>query len=233
MAYVCLMALPFSELHAAVVTQVVTLLPDWLDPQVILTSAGDIAFWVVVAIIFAECGILVGFFLPGDSLLFATGLFIASGYISMNIWLAALVLTIAAFAGNLVGYWVGYKVGPPLFSRPNSRLFKQEYVDHTQTFFKRFGGRAIIIARFTPIVRTFITAMAGVARMDFRQFALFSGIGAIFWAGAITTAGYFLGTIPWVKDNFELVLLALVFLSILPILWEFVKHRRQTSTKLG
>ena len=225
------MALPLSDLSAVVATQVVTLLPDWLDPQVILTSAGDIAFWVVVGIIFAECGLLIGFFLPGDSLLFATGLFIANGYISMNIWLAAVILTIAAFAGNLVGYWIGYKVGPPLFSRPNSRLFKQAYVDHTETFFKRYGGRAIIIARFTPIVRTFITAMAGVGRMDFRAYALFSGIGAILWAGAITIVGYFLGTIPWVKNNFELVLIGLVVVSLLPIVWEFVKHRRQTSTQ--
>lgn len=219
-----------ADLGLSIIAQVVTLVPEWLDPQVILTSAGDVAFWVVVAIIFAECGLLVGFFLPGDSLLFATGLFIASGYISMNIWLAALILTLAAFVGNLVGYWIGYKVGPPLFRRPDSRLFKQEYVDHTHAFFKRYGGRAIIIARFTPIIRTFITAVAGVARMDFRQFALFSGIGAVLWGGAVTTAGYFLGSIPWVKDHFELVLLALVVVTALPIAWEIVKHRRSSST---
>lgn len=219
------------DFTVGIAARVVTLLPDWLDPQVILTNAGDIAFWVVLAIIFAECGLLIGFFLPGDSLLFATGLFIASGYITVNIWLAAFLLTVAAFAGNLVGYWIGYKAGPALFRKPDSRLFRQEYVDHTHAFFERYGGRAIIIARFTPIVRTFITAVAGVARMDFRHFALYSGIGAILWAGVVTVAGYYLGSIPWVKANFELVLLALVVVSVLPMAWEFLKHRRERASR--
>ena len=124
--------------------------PDWLDPEYILTSFGDIAFWVVVGIIFAECGLLIGFFLPGDSLLFVTGLFIASGAISMNIYLACLILFVAAVVGNVTGYWIGYKAGPSLFSKPDSRLFKQEYVEHTHHFFNKYGARAIIMARFVP-----------------------------------------------------------------------------------
>lgn len=215
------------ELAVSVMTSVTALGPEWLDPQTLITSLGDIAFWVVLGIIFAECGLLIGFFLPGDSLLFITGLFISSGFISINIWLACLLLLIAAVAGNAVGYAIGYKVGPALFKREDSRLFKKEYVDKTHAFFDKYGGRAIILARFVPIVRTFITAIAGVARMDFRRFMVFSAIGGIIWAVGVTLAGYFLGTIPIVKDNIETVLLLVVLVSVIPIVWEFIKHRRE------
>jgi membrane-associated protein len=208
---------------------VTSLGPEWLDPQTLLTSLGDIAFWVVLGIIFAECGLLIGFFLPGDSLLFITGLFIASSFISINIWLACLLLLIAAVVGNAVGYAIGYKVGPPLFRREDSRLFKREYVEKTHAFFERYGGRAIIMARFVPIVRTFITAIAGVARMDFRRFMIFSAIGGVIWAVGVTLAGYFLGTIPIVKDNIGAMLLLVVLVSAIPIFWEFIKHRRQRA----
>lgn len=203
--------------------------PEWLDPQTLLTSLGDVAFWVVLGIIFAECGLLIGFFLPGDSLLFITGLFIASGFISINIWLACLLLLTAAIVGNAVGYAIGYKVGPALFRREDSRLFKREYVEKTHAFFDKYGGRAIILARFVPIVRTFITAIAGVARMDFRRFMVFTAIGGIIWAVGVTLAGYFLGTIPFVKDNIEAILLLVVLVSVIPIVIEFVKHRRQRA----
>lgn len=203
--------------------------PDWLDPEYILTSFGDIAFWVVVGIIFAECGLLIGFFLPGDSLLFVTGLFIASGAISMNVFLACAILFAAAVLGNITGYWIGHKAGPSLFSRPDSRLFKQEYVEHTHRFFNRYGARAIVLARFTPIVRTFITATAGIARMDFRRYLVFSAIGGFIWAVGVTLAGYFLGNIPFVKDNLEFILLLVVFVSVVPIVFEYVKHRRQRA----
>ena len=215
------------ELSVAVMTSITALGPEWLDPQTLLTSLGDIAFWVVLGIIFAECGLLIGFFLPGDSLLFITGLFIASGFISINIWLACLMLLIAAVVGNAVGYAIGYKVGPALFKREDSRLFKKEYVEKTHAFFDKYGGRAIILARFVPIVRTFITAIAGVARMDFRRFMIFSAIGGIIWAVGVTLAGYFLGTIPFVKDNIGTILLLVVVVSVVPIVWEFIKHRRQ------
>jgi membrane-associated protein len=203
------------------------LLPDWLDPETMLVSFGDIAFWVVLGIIFAECGLLIGFFLPGDSLLFLTGLFIASGAININIGLAVTLLFIAAFVGNLTGYWIGYKAGPPLFNRPDSRIFKKAYVDKTNIFFARYGGRAIIMARFFPVVRTFITAIAGVGRMDFGRFALFSAIGALIWAVGVTLAGYFLGNIPFVKDNVDLIFILVIFVSAVPIVFEVVKHRRR------
>ncbi len=217
------------DLALTVSAAVTALGPEWLDPQTLLTSLGDIAFWVVLGIIFAECGLLIGFFLPGDSLLFITGLFIASGFISIHIAVACLLLLIAAIAGNAVGYAIGHKVGPALFRREDSRLFKREYVEKTHAFFDRYGGRAIIMARFVPIVRTFITAIAGVARMDFRRFMIFTAIGGVIWAVGVTLAGYFLGTIPFVNDNIEAMLLLVVLVSAIPIVWEFIKHRRQRA----
>ncbi len=203
--------------------------PDWLNPETMLTSLGDIAFWVVLAIIFAECGLLIGFFLPGDSLLFVTGLFIATGAISINIWLACLLLIIAAIAGNVTGYWIGHKAGPSLFNKPESKLFKQEYVEKTHQFFNRYGARAIILARFVPIVRTFITAVAGVGQMDFRPYLTFSAIGGVLWAAGVTLLGYFLGNFEFVKKNIEFILILVVFVSIVPIIFEWIRHRRERA----
>jgi len=204
--------------------------PSWLNAEDLLTSLGSIAFWVVLGIIFAECGILLGFFLPGDSLLFVTGLFIAQGFIDMNLWLATILLILAAFIGNLTGYWIGAKAGPPLFRKPDSKIFRQEYVDKTHKFFNRHGGRAIVLARFVPIVRTFITAVAGVGKMDFRHYVIYSAIGAVLWAGLITVAGYYFGNIEFIKNNLEITLIVLVFLSIIPIIIEYIRHRRQRQT---
>ncbi len=217
----------FSGVIAAAGTTAVRAFgPQWLDPEYILTSFGDIAFWVVVGIIFAECGLLIGFFLPGDSLLFVTGLFIATGAISMNIALACLILFLAAVLGNMTGYWIGYKAGPALFSKPDSKLFRQEYVEHTHNFFTKYGARAIIMARFVPVVRTFITASAGIGRMPFSKFLFFSAIGGFFWAALVTLAGYFLGNVEFVKKNLELILILVVVVSVIPIVVEYVRHRR-------
>ncbi len=202
--------------------------PEWLDPQH-LDRFGAAAFWIALAIIFAECGLLVGFFLPGDSLLFMVGLFIASGVIDVPIQVACLLLTAAAVAGNLTGYWIGLRAGPALFNRPDSRFFRQEYVDKTHAFFDRYGSRAIVLARFVPIVRTFITAMAGVGRMDLRTYTVYSTIGGTLWATGVTLAGYYLGTIPWVRDHVELILLSIVAVSVVPITIEAVRHHRASS----
>ena len=210
-------------------TAVTALGPSWLSPETLLTNLGDIAFWVVLGIIFAECGLLIGFFLPGDSLLFITGLFIAQNYISMNIWLAALLLTISAIVGNAVGYWIGKKAGPALFRKPDSKLFKREYVEKTAEFFEKYGARAIVMARFVPIVRTFITATAGMGRMNFRRFMIFSAIGAVLWAGGVTILGYFLGNIEFVKKNIELILILVIVISLIPVVIEWIKHRRQRA----
>lgn len=203
--------------------------PDWLNPETMLTNLGDIAFWVVLAIIFAECGLLIGFFLPGDSLLFITGLFIASGAITINIWLACTLLFLAAVLGNITGYWIGLKAGPSLFSKPDSKLFKREYVEKTHQFFNRYGARAIVMARFVPIVRTFITATAGIGRMDFRRYIVFSAIGGLLWAVGVTLAGYFLGNIDFVKNNIEFILILVVFVSVVPIVFEYIRHRRERA----
>jgi len=200
--------------------------PGWLDPQTLIESLGRWALIGIVLIIFAECGLLIGFFLPGDSLLFVAGLLVASGFIDTNIALVCLVFTIAAILGNLVGYWIGRKAGPAVFRRPDSRLFRQEYVDRTQHFFDHYGPRAIILARFIPVVRTFITVMAGVGRMDFRTYAIYSSIGGILWGTGVTLLGYFLGNIAFVANNIEAILIAVVLLSVVPIVVEYIRHKR-------
>jgi membrane-associated protein len=210
-------------------TQLVALL-DFLNPENILNWLGPAALIGVALIIFAECGLLIGFFLPGDSLLFITGLFIAQGFIDTPIWLAALILAVAAVIGNATGYWIGYAVGPKLFNRPDSRFFRKEYVDKTHEFFERYGARAVVLARFVPIVRTFITAMAGVGRMDFRVFMTYSAIGGLLWGAGVTYLGYALGNVPFVKDHIELILLGVVAISVLPILYEYIKHKREAAT---
>ena len=210
-------------------TSSLALLPAWLDPENIIRSMGAFALIGVCLIIFAECGLLVGFFLPGDSLLFVTGLFVAAGAISSPIWLVCVLLALCAFVGNVTGYWIGRKVGPALFNKPDSKVFKQEHVDKTHEFFERYGARAVILARFVPIVRTFITAIAGVGKMDQRKFFLYSAIGGVLWTVGMSLLGYFLGNIPWIKNNLELMALLIVVISILPIIFEYIRGRRQKT----
>ncbi|PFG92947.1 membrane-associated protein [Saccharopolyspora erythraea NRRL 2338] len=210
-------------------TSSLALLPDWLDPEHIIKSLGPFALIGVALIIFAECGLLVGFFLPGDSLLFVTGLFVATDAIQTPIWLTCLILTVCAFVGNVTGYWIGRKVGPALFNKPDSKLFKKEHVDKTHEFFERYGARAIILARFVPIVRTFITAVAGVGKMDQRKFFLYSAIGGVAWVVGMTLLGFFLGNIPWIKENLEAMAILIVLISVVPIIIEYVRERRRKS----
>lgn len=205
-----------------------TMAASILDPEALLERFGTWAFIAVLVIIFAECGLLIGFFLPGDSLLFVAGMLTAEGFIDQPIWLVATSLCIVAILGNVVGYWVGAMVGPRLFQREDSRLFRREYVDRTAAFFDRYGRMAIVLARFVPIVRTFITAIAGVANMDFRTYLTYSAIGGVIWGGGVTTLGYFLGTIPLVRDNIEVFLIGFVLLSTVPILIEGLRHRARS-----
>lgn len=184
-------------------------------------------------IIFAECGLLIGFFLPGDSLLFTAGLFVASGIIDSPIWLVCLLLTVCAVLGNVVGYYLGYTAGAALFSKPNSRLFKHEHVDKTHAFFEKYGPRAIVLGRFVPIVRTFITAIAGVGRMDPRTYFIYSIIGGIAWATGVTLLGFWLGRITFVKNNVEMMIIGIVALSVLPIVLEVVRARRENRRTAG
>lgn len=202
-----------------------TIGPDWLQPESILERFGAWAFWAVVVIIFVECGLLM-FFLPGDSLLFVTGLFIGAGTIDMNIWVACTILIIAALLGNLSGYWIGWKAGPALFKNPDSKLLSPTNVEKTHEFFVKYGPRSIILARFVPIVRTLITLMAGVGKMDFRTYLTYSAIGAVLWAGVVTALGYFLGDVPFVQNNIELIAILIVVLSLLPAAFEWVHAKR-------
>lgn len=203
------------------------LLPDWLDPEQIIRGLGPYAFIGVLLIIFAECGLLVGFFLPGDSLLFTAGLMIGTGWIDVPLWLACVLLVIAACVGNLTGYAIGRRAGPALFNRPDSRLFKREYVDKTHEFFERYGARAIILARFVPIVRTFITVIAGVGKMDFRKYAIYTTIGGVLWAAGLTILGFFLGNIAFIRENLEAMVVLIVLISVLPIGVEYLRARSQ------
>ncbi len=201
--------------------------PSWLNPEHLLNMLGPYVLLGLCVIIFAECGLLIGFFLPGDSLLFTAGLFVAAGFVDTPIWLVCALLTLCAVAGNVVGYGIGYKVGPVLFSRPDSRMLRREYVDRTHDFFERYGPQAIVLARFVPIVRTFITAIAGVGRMDLRQYLVYSAIGGVAWATGVTLLGFWLGRIPFVRDNIELMLIGIVLLSIVPIIVGFARARRE------
>ncbi|MDQ3105600.1 MAG: VTT domain-containing protein, partial [Actinomycetota bacterium] len=157
--------------------------PSWLDPSELIGTFGLVGILVIV---FAECGLLLGFFLPGDSLLFTAGLLVTTGALDQPLWLVCLLIVLAAIAGNLTGYAIGRKAGPAIFERPDSRWFKAEHVDRTYAFFDRYGNRAIVLGRFVPIVRTFITVMAGVGKMDFRRYALYSTVGGILWGGGVT-----------------------------------------------
>jgi membrane-associated protein len=220
-----------STTLAAATTSVQALGPEWLDPQFIIEWLGPWALAGVCLIIFAECGLLVGFFLPGDSLLFITGLAVVTGLIDTPLWLVCVLLVVAAFLGNVCGYYIGRKAGPAIFDKPNSRLFKRENVDRTQAFFDKYGNRAIVLGRFVPIVRTFITVMAGVGRMDAKRFFTFSAIGGVAWAAGVTLLGAALGQIQFVRDNIEMMLILVVLISVLPIVFEVIKARREK--KLG
>jgi membrane-associated protein len=212
-------------------TTLVALGPQWLDPSYIISSLGPWALLGVALILFAECGLLVGFFLPGDSLLFITGLAATTGLIQTPLWLVCVVLAVAAFAGNVCGYYIGRGAGPAIFDKPNSRLFKRENVHRTQKFFDKYGNRAIVLGRFVPIVRTFITVMAGVGRMDPRRFLVFSAIGAVAWAAGVTLLGAVLGQFDIVKNNIEAMLVLVVVISLVPIAVEALQARREK--KLG
>ena len=211
--------------------------PEWLDAANLITTIvkwfGPWAILGVMLVIFAETGLLIGFFLPGDSLLFTLGRFVGTGAVGVPIWVAAPLVWLAAVAGNQTGYLIGRKAGPAIFNKPDSRLFKQEYVDRTSDFFERHGGKAVTLAQFVPIVRTFTPVIAGVGKMHYRHFITFNVLGATFWAFGITWLGYFLGSFEWIRENIDTMILVIVFISVAPMLAsavsKIVKSRRQKS----
>jgi len=215
------------------------LLPDWLDPAYIIQSLGNWALWGCMFIIFIECAIFP--ILPGDSLLFAVGMFIAMTPPSITfpglsqpvtLALSCLLLTIAAILGNVAGYYVGHWVGPKLFKPREGfwgKIFDPKYVSKTHDFMERYGNRALILARFVPFVRTFITIVAGIAGMPFKRFITYTAIGGVIWAVGLTLLGYFLGTIEFIGKNLDAVLIAIVLVSVLPMVFEFLNERRKAK----
>jgi membrane-associated protein len=196
---------------------------DFLDPEKLLVAVGTIG---LLAVIFAESGLLFGFFLPGDSLLFTAGLFAAQGKLNLAVILVGCF--VAAVAGDQVGYAFGNRVGPALFRRPDSRFFKQEHVEKAQAYFDKYGAKTIVLARFVPIVRTFAPIVAGVGSMPYRTFATYNLAGGLLWTQGVTLLGYFLGEIDWIEKNLEIAILGIVGLSILPIVIEVLRARAQT-----
>ncbi|MDM7990145.1 VTT domain-containing protein [Arthrobacter sp. zg-Y877] len=210
-----------------------SLLPHWLDPQVFLADPA-LGPWVVLlvcGIVFAETGLLVGFFLPGDSLLFTAGLLVATGTIDINVWLLGVLVFICAFVGDQTGYFIGKKAGPAVFNRPDSRLFKRENVKRAQVFFDRHGGKAVVLARFVPVVRTFTPVVAGVAQMEYKAFVGFNALGAFVWGVGVTLLGYVLGDrVPFVRENLDLIFVAVVVLSVIPIVVEVIRQSHKAIT---
>jgi membrane-associated protein len=198
-----------------------------LNPTHLIDTFGLVGMMVIL---FAECGLLVGFFLPGDSLLFTAGLLVAGGLVA-PLWLVLLLLPVAAVGGNLVGWWIGRKAGPAVFQREDSRLFKRRHVERAQAFFDRNGARTIVLARFVPVVRTFATVMAGVARMDLRRFALYSLIGGIAWTTIVTLLGYWLGHVAVVRNHIELFIVAVIAVSLVPVAAEAWRSRGPARTR--
>ena len=205
--------------------------PDWLNADKLLQQLGPSAFWVSLVVIFVECGLFI-FFMPGDSLLFTIGLAIQNPQqlidLRINIVVASVVLTAAAFLGNVVGYEIGRAVGTPLYAR-SGRLLKPEHFDKAHAFFEHHGNKAIVLARFVPVVRTFITAVAGVSRMERRQFFTYSFIGALLWATGVTLMGYFLGQISLVRNHIDVMLILIVAVSLVPVGVEYLRHRRHQA----
>ncbi|WP_460068241.1 DedA family protein [Streptomyces sp. YKOK-I1] len=200
--------------------------PSWLDPNTLLDNFG---IWGLLLIVFAESGLLIGFFLPGDSLLFTAGLLITSNQLDFPLWAAIALICVAAILGDQAGYMFGKKVGPSLFSRPDSRLFKQENVTKAHEFFEKHGPKSLILARFVPIVRTFTPIIAGVSGMKYRSFLVFNIIGGVLWGAGVTLLGSWLGNIEFVKKNIEAMLILIVLLSVIPIAIEFLRARSQAK----
>lgn len=195
--------------------------------QAAIQHYGGWTYLILFLIIFCETGLVITPILPGDSLLFAAGTFAASG--ALEAWWLVILLSIAAVAGDAVNYAIGHFMGPKVFSQQDSRFLKKEYLDRTHQFYEKYGGKTIIIARFVPIVRTFAPFVAGVGGMTYWRFASYNVIGGIVWVVICVFAGYVFGNLPVVKENFTLVILAVIFLSILPGLIEFLRQRGQPA----
>jgi membrane-associated protein len=205
----------------------------WMDPDWLLGTFGSALFWLSLAIVFVECGLFFPF-LPGDTLLFAMGLFIGTDRVDIvpgghgvDLVVALLLFVLAAFAGNVVGYEIGRKIGPRIYER-NGKLLKREYLEQTSRFFDVHGSKALVIGRFVPFVRTFITLVAGVTQMNRAKFMVWSAVGAVGWVASITLLGYFLGrSFPWLGDNIDYVTIGLLLITVIPIAIELRRKKKR------
>ncbi|MEN9970128.1 MAG: hypothetical protein RLZZ229_336 [Actinomycetota bacterium] len=213
---------------------------EWLQPETLITSFGAFAMIGVCLIVFIETGLLVGFFLPGDSLLFVTGLMVASGAIqfplgdssfTVPIWLACALISASAWLGDQTGYLIGRKSGPAIFNKPESKLFSHDNVARTNSFFERYGARAIILAHFVPVMRTFVPVAAGIGEMPYKKFLRYNFIGVIGWGTGVTLMGFFLGKIPFVAEHVEYFTIGFVVISTIPIVIEVLRARREHKTE--
>ena len=203
---------------------------DILHPEAILESLGPLALVIASLIVIAETGLLLGFFLPGDSLLFTVGLLIGGGVIDAPIWLACLMISFSAVIGDQIGYFIGLKAGPAVFKREDSRLFSHRNVERTQAFFAKYGAKAVIFAHYVPIMRTFIPVAAGVGKMPYRYYLRNNIIGAFSWGLSVPLIGYFLGNVAFIREHVVVVTLALVAISFIPVILEIIKSRSKGSS---
>ena len=206
----------------------------WLDPAAIINSAGPWALLVVCVIVFAETGLLVGFLLPGDTLLIIAGLLTNTSQIfGVNIWIVSLLIGLSAFVGGEVGYLIGHKAGPAIFERKESGIFSTKNVARTNAFFERFGPITIILARFVPVVRTFAPVAAGVGHMPWRKYSLYNLIGAVLWGFGLTMVGYLIGYIPWVAhivtEYIDVILIGVVLLTAAVTVWHYLRERAKVK----
>jgi membrane-associated protein len=196
------------------------------DPESII-SYGGLA--LLLFVVFAETGLLVGFFLPGDSLIFISGMICVSKpeLLGVNLPVLILCLSGAAILGNIVGYWFGHRVGPALFQRKDSFIFKKKYLQVTQDFYEKNGGKTLIIGRFLPIIRTFAPILAGVIKIDFKKFMLYNVIGAFAWSGILCSIGFYLGTYEWVQKNIGYIVIAIVLITTVPVITAFLRRKKK------
>lgn len=195
------------------------------DPESIIQYGG---LALLLFVVFAETGLLIGFFLPGDSLIFISGMICVSKpeLLGVNIFVLIISLSIAAIIGNMAGYWFGYKVGPQLFSRKDSLIFKKKYLVITQNFYNKNGGKTLILGRFLPIIRTFAPILAGVIRIDFKKFMVYNVAGALAWIGLLASIGYYLGTYEWVQKNIGYIVIGLIIITLIPLITTYLKEKK-------
>ncbi|MBL7884684.1 MAG: VTT domain-containing protein [Bacteroidia bacterium] len=198
------------------------------DPQSIIQYGG---LALLLFVVFAETGLLIGFFLPGDSLIFISGLICVSKpeLLGVNLITLIIALSTAAIIGNIAGYWFGYKVGPPLFKKEDSIIFKKRYLETTKAFYDKNGGKTLIVGRFLPIIRTFAPILAGVIKLDFKQFMLYNIVGGVAWIALLASIGYFLGSYEWVQNNVGYIVVGLIIITAIPVISTYLKERSKKN----